>query len=791
MRKPLSWCCILKRRARIHITGIVQGVGFRPFIYRLASERFLQGYVLNLGDAGVRLVVEGREEKIKDLIQEIQQNPPSISRIETLDTEWIEASGEFSDFAIRKSSVRRTKDAAPEIPPDIAICQECIGDLFDPQSRWYLYPFTSCAACGPRFSTITDLPYDRPNTTMDDFPLCDTCNTGYTNPLNRRYHAQTTACDRCGPLYRLMDNRGNLVEEGKPVAVAAAMLQQGKIVSLHGISGTHLATITTDPVPIRELRRRKRKSFRPFAVMFRDLETVNAQFDLSDMERELLSSWKRPIVLLRIQDDCVSGVIPTASVREIAPGLDTMGVMLPYAPMHHMLFKYIDEPALVMTSANPSGVPMYVEPKRIVSELSRITDFSLVHNRRIHQRADDSVIKPLTDSKAVFIRRSRGYVPEPIEIPGPWADVTGVAVGPEEKVTGAVFKAANAYLTQYIGDVDGVETISFLSDALRHIRHLVDVPTPDFVACDLNPQFLTTELAEDMSRDLDVPLIRAQHHHAHLAGLIAEHGLPHGSRIVCITVDGYGYSPTGDAWGGEILLGDYDEYQRVGGLSHSILPGGDLSARYATRSLLGILGDEVSLSKIVEISKGHHVAAGTPANHETLEMLYESLKKRINTVDTTSAGRFLDASALVLGICGENTYDGECPMRLEATARDRGIHLDSAFVDSKDGFNLDTKGLLLQVIRRFEEGASPEGLAYATLHSLGTSLASASCDIAEEEGLRYVGLSGGVALNRIVTRAVIDQIDDRGLTPLIHERVPPGDGGISLGQIVIGVRETL
>ncbi|TFF87023.1 carbamoyltransferase HypF [Candidatus Thorarchaeota archaeon] len=784
----LARCTSVQKRARVHITGIVQGVGFRPFIYRLAIEHSLQGYVLNLGDAGVRVIVEGEERKIQNFIHEIKRKPPSISRIETLHTEWMEASGNFDGFKIRKSSTGRSKNAAPEIPPDIAICQECITDLFDPKSRWYLYPFTSCAACGPRFSTITNLPYDRPNTTMDDFPLCDSCNTGYTDPLDRRYHAQTTACERCGPSYRLFDNAGELVDKEKPVASAATMLEKGMIVALHGISGTHLATMTTDHDPIRELRRRKRRSSRPFAVMFRDIETVKLQFELTDMELGFLTSWRRPIVLLSIGKNDVSPVIPHSSLKEIAPGLDTIGVMLPYAPVHHLLFEYLEEPALIMTSANPSGLPMYIEPERIVSELSHITDFSLIHDRRIHQRADDSVIKPLTESRAVFIRRSRGYVPEPIEIIGPWAHLTGTAVGPEEKVTGAVLKAGNVYLTQYIGDTDRLETVDFLSDALTHIRNLVDVPNPGFVACDLNPQFLTTEMAEELNKRHDVPLVRVQHHHAHLAGLIAEHGLPYDSRIVCITVDGYGYSPTGDAWGGEILLGDYEQYQRVGGLTHNILPGGDLSARYAVRSLLGIAGEDLNLSQMMKLSDGYNVAPATRASKDTIAVMQESIHKGINTVNTTSAGRFLDAVSLVLGICGENSYDGECPMRLEAIARDTGLRLQPTFVDSEDGMNLDTKNLLLQVIHTTESGASRQGLAFAVLHTLGTGLARRACDVAEEYGLTHIGLSGGVALNKIITRGFIDHVHNRELTALIHERVPPGDGGISLGQIAVGVR---
>ncbi|MHA1942844.1 MAG: Sua5/YciO/YrdC/YwlC family protein, partial [Candidatus Thorarchaeota archaeon] len=353
----------VKKRAVLHVTGIVQGVGFRPFVYRVADSLSLTGYVLNLGDAGVKVVVEGEDDKIRTLIEWIENKPPSISRVDTLDVVWEDPSNSFTSFEIHKSTMTRTEESIPVLPPDIAICNDCVADLTNSDSRWYLYPFTSCAACGPRFSTITDLPYDRPNTTMIDFPLCDTCNTGYTAPLDRRYHAQTTACEACGPTYRLVSSRGEKIENNNPVLRVSNLVEKGNIVAIQGIAGTHIVTKTTDAKPLEMLRRRKRRFQRPFAIMVKDFSIIKQFVYSTPKEEVLLTSWRKPIVLLQRKEKSDSSVIPDDVLELIAPGLDTIGVMLPYAPIHHLLFRYTKEPALVMTSANPIGVPMYIEPE--------------------------------------------------------------------------------------------------------------------------------------------------------------------------------------------------------------------------------------------------------------------------------------------------------------------------------------------------------------------------------------------------------------------------------------------
>ena len=775
----------MRKRATIHVTGIVQGVGFRPFVYRIADSLSLLGYVLNLGDAGVRIVVEGEEKAILRLVKHIKNDPPSISRIDSLDITWEEIEGTFDKFEIIKSSVSRNDDAIPVIPPDIAICKNCINDLTNPESHWYLYPFTSCAACGPRFSTITDLPYDRPNTTMVDFPLCNICNTGYTSPLDRRYHAQTTACQDCGPLYRLLDKRGVVVAKGNPIEETARLIDDDAIIAIQGISGTHIATKTSSSKPIEILRTRKKRSQRPFAIMVRDLKTLRKIVQTNEISEKILTSWRRPIVLApRIDKDSdVLQLLPQTSLDQIAPGLDTIGVMLPYAPSHYLLFKYTSEPALVMTSANPTGIPMYIDTDTITSELGNIVDYFLIHNRRIHQRADDSVVKILEEKNPIFIRRARGYVPEPIPFNGPWKSKKILGVGPEEKATGSLLKSGQIYMTQYIGDTNQVENIEFLSGALKHMQHLLGISQLDAIVCDLHPEFLSTELAERIASEQHLPLFRIQHHHAHLASIMVDGLLPYNSRIVCITTDGYGFGADSTAWGGDILVGGLRSFERRGGLKAQEYTGGDLSARYAARALIGIVEDNLERKKILDILKSTDIAQETSLSEEMLEVLVKAGQRKINTITSTSTGRFLDAVTATLGICSENSYDAECPMKLEAVSQHTDIRLELHFLESEYGPVLDTTQSLLQIIDLMDKGVSRAQLAFAAQWHIGEALAEIACDIADAEEILHIGFSGGVALNNIITKSIDRKIRERRLVPVFHSLIPPGDGGISVGQV--------
>lgn len=779
------------KRVSIHVNGIVQGVGFRPFVYSKAKQLALLGYVLNLGDAGVKIVIEGEEKQIEVLIKEIQTNPPSISRIDSFKIEWQEAEGTFHDFSITKSSATRNKDSQPVIPPDISMCDDCLPDLMDPESRWYLYPFTSCAACGPRFSTITDLPYDRPNTTMFDFPLCDTCNTGYTNPLDRRYHAQTTACEECGPKYRLYGTNRKESLSSNAVQETSRLLKQGMIIAMQGIAGTHLVTITSDSKPMYTLRERKKRSQRPFAIMVRSPDIAKELFEMTPTEYAMMNSWRRPIVLVKKQNayrpkSNVLHIIPEDSLDAISPGLDSVGIMLPYAPIHHLLFHYLEEPALVMTSANPSGIPMYISPDRVLSSLDEIADYFLVHNRRIHQRADDSVIKYTTTDNPVFIRRARGYVPEPIPIDGISKELRLLALGPEEKATAAILRSGMIYASQHIGDTNNIESVEFLEEAYIHLMGLVGLTGIDGVVCDLHPEFLSTLHAETIAKEKKIPLFRVQHHHAHLGSILVEHKLPIDTSIVCITADGYGYGSDKNAWGGEILFGNAEECSNLGGLQSHILPGGDLTAIYAARSLIGILANESNEKSILDIANGMPISNSEIVSSETLHVLIEAISREVNTIASSSAGRFLDAVAAALGICNVNTYDGECPMKLEAVAKEGSVKLSPMIHRKKERLILDTTKMIQDLLDLQEAGVHRSELAFGAQWCLGDTLANIAIDIAQEKDVKYIGFSGGVALNRVITESIVKRVRRSGKIPLLHKAIPPGDGGISIGQIAVG-----
>ncbi len=744
----------------------------------------LRGYILNLGDAGVRIVVEGREDRIHALLRTISQKPPSISKIDSVDVRWASPTGKFSEFVIRMSDAKRSRSAVPRIPPDISICDACIDDIRVPESRWHKYPFTSCAACGPRYSTITALPYDRPNTTMVDFPLCSECATEYNDPSNRRHHAQTTACPSCGPRYRLLNKYGKAMSTSNPIRTAAELIDRGAILAVQGIGGTHLVTKTSDATPIHELRIRKNRPTQPFAIMVRDIATLQQMATVHQEEVSLLEAWQKPIVLVSKRD--VSGVIPiipTESLQAISPYLDTIGVMLPYSGIHICLFDETDEPALVMTSANPSGLPMYVTPKEILMGLKGIADGFLVHNRRIAQRVDDSVVK-FVEGRPQFIRRARGYVPDPIDVRGIDSKSVVLATGPERKATATVLTNRRAYLTQHIGNTDNIESAQFLEGALYHLARLVGIQDVDVVACDLHPEFLSTDIARNLAHQHGSELVGIQHHHAHLVSLLADSDLPVDTRIACITIDGYGYAPDGTGWGGEVLVGNASEYRNVGGLAGALLPGGDLSARYSARAAAGILGLD-ALQEHSGLFANAKLGPHTRANDETLSLLAESIRRRINTIESSSIGRLLDAVAFVMGVCSENSYEGECPMRLESIAVDNEVSIPTQYEKTLDGRTvLNTREFLLDVIRFLHEGVNKSHLAFGAQYALGKALTTIAMEAALDEGIAYLGLSGGAAINRIIARAVFETAQDGDVQVLLHRRIPPGDGGISLGQAV-------
>ncbi|RLI35789.1 carbamoyltransferase HypF [Candidatus Bathyarchaeota archaeon] len=749
-------------KAEIKVSGIVQGVGFRPFIYRLAVSRGLKGYVRNLGDAGVEIVVEGSKENIESFIEDIRREKPAPAVINRLDVNFQSREEGFREFKILESLDKREK-AGSIIPPDIAICDQCLREFLDPSNRRHKYYFITCTLCGPRYTIIERLPYDRPNTTMRDFEMCPECFREYTDPSNRRFHAQTVACPVCGPKALLVDCRGKEVPCRDPFVEAGKLVSEGFIVAVKGIGGFHIAASTLKSEPVRKLRKAKYREQKPFAVMGRNLEAVETFAEVGEVERRLLTSPERPIVLLNKSREYYLA-------EDIAPGLHNIGVMLPYTGLHYLLFEGArEEPALIMTSGNLSGEPIISDNEEALKKLSRFVDYFLLHERRIAQKCDDSVVR-LVDGKPTFIRRSRGYAPAPVRLKVKLKRSV-VAYGAEENVTACVAFEDKAFLSQYVGEVERLEGVEYLDRTVRHLLRLTGA-RPERLACDLHPRFASTLLARKHAEEYNCSLSQVQHHYAHALSLLAEHGL---EEILAVVCDGFGYGVDGKAWGGEILYCSVDEWRRLGHLEEQPLLGGDLAALYPDRMAYGVLakaGYEKAEEWLLNRSRW------LPHGRKEAETIMKTFEKG-RYLTTTSAGRILDAAAAILDICHRRTYEGEPAMKLEAKA-----HHGRRVLDLKpeiEGGTVKTSGLMIALMEglgRFRV----EDLAYSVEEYLAEALAELACSEAERLGLKAVGFTGGVAFNHHITSTFRRRVESRGLKVYVNLQVPPGDGGLSLGQ---------
>jgi len=746
-------------RAIILVSGTVQGVGFRPFVYRTAKKYGLKGFVRNRADAIVEIQVEGDKANIENFTLSLKNAHPPLAKLDSLHIEYVESGDEFSDFTILGSSVERTRSGSV-IPPDIAICDDCLQELHLAGNRRRQYFFITCTNCGPRFTTITAVPYDRPNTTMRQFPMCTDCHLEYTNPLDRRFHAQTIACQVCGPKATLLDNHGEAIETEDAILLASKLLTEGKIFAIKGNGGFHLSAFATKDEPIQRLRRNKDRRRKPFAIMARDLTSINEFAEINDHEQKILQSYVRPIVLLHKRN-------PFSLSNQISPELDTIGVMLPYSGLHCLIFDNRALSALVMTSANAPSQPIITNNKDAVDKLAGTVDYFLVHDRDIAQRADDSVLRSI-DRTPVLIRRSRGYAPAPVLLPNPLRTRT-LGFGAELNVTSCMILENHAFLTQHIGDTETIETSSFLDDAMQHLSRLIGF-TPEVIACDLHPKFATTKIASALSERLGVPLRRIQHHHAHVGSLMAEHGV---NEIVGIVCDGFGLGTDGTAWGGEILECYQEEFKRAAHLEQQPMIGGDLATRFPARMAAGILRKDPAIAEWLE---SH--ASQFPHGADEVQTILRQLENG-EYIWTSSCGRVLDAVAAILNLSFERSYEGEPAMRLEATAsggRDL-LELD-------EELDLPTIGTtkLVQSIYDSIPRHSPTDLAYSAQQYLAHALASAAIRIAEENGVKTIGFSGGVALNEHIAISIRKSISQAGFKFVSNKAVPPGDGGISLGQ---------
>ena len=760
-------------KARILVQGIVQGVGFRPTVYRIAQSMKINGYVRNLGNI-VEIVIEGQKKEINEFVNNLKEKKPPISKINSLKIEWIEHDdSKFDSFEILESS--EDFSGSSVIPPDIATCDKCLEEVFSSLNRRHNYPFTACTDCGPRFTVISSIPYDRVRTSMDEFPLCKDCTVEYQDPKDRRYHAEATCCPVCGPEVFLYGKK--MIESENPVKAAAQLIDQGNILAVKGIGGTHLVVKTTEDDPIDELRKRLGRYNQPFACMSPDVETIETFAEVSDLEKKTLQSRRRPIVVLNKNDDY--WLSPSVS-----PVLHNLGVMLPYSGLHHLLFTYTEEPAYIMTSANMPGEPMLTENREIISKLHGVADYYLLHNREIVNRCDDSVVR-FRGNEMAFIRRSRGYVPEPYDFSNIADDLNVLALGPEIDVTFSLLKEGKCYVSQHIGDTTKYDTFRYLQNAVNHMMQITRTNSVDMVACDLHPMFFTTKLAEDLSKSLGSDILKVQHHHAHAAALCVDNDL---DELICIAADGVGYGDDGNAWGGEILLSQGSSYKRMASLMPQTMAGGDLTTKYPARMVISMLYNHIDPEELVRLMKNDYSDYFKHGNRE-VDLVLKQLQKGFNTSITTSTGRLLDAISAVLRICGKRTYEGECAMKLESAAYNGEDVLEIPFeIESKrnNGMEyLNTSNILITALEMKQKGEKIGNIARAAQRAVSLGLAEMAVNAAEKTGINIIGGSGGVFYNEAISIAVRDAVESAGYKFVQHKNSCAGDGSVSIGQAAV------
>ena len=767
----------LRARAEIAVTGLVQGVGFRPFIYRLAAHHGLTGFARNMGDAGVQVVVEGDKRAIEKFVNSLCPEQPPLARIDDIRVAWKNPTNEFAIFRVVPSET--TGLGLPSVvPPDLALCDDCLHEMLDPSDRRYNYPFITCVNCGPRFTIIEKLPYDRPRTSMKAFPLCTDCIREYQDPPDRRYHAEPTCCSICGPRMKLYDAEGNPIDVPEPLREVARLLDGGSVVAIKGVGGIHIASKTTEDGVLTRMRRAFNRFQQPFAVMSRDIRTIRTFAEVGKAEVESLTSFRRPIVVLQRSNDYMLSEF-------VAPGLDSVGVMLPYSGIHHLILSYGKDPAYVMTSANVAGLPMIIDNTEAFRKLRGGVDYFLLHDRLIVNRCDDSVIKEV-DGKPAFLRRSRGYVPEPVKLTFT-SDKKVLAVGAELNVTCSILTGDRCFPSQHIGDTTKVETLKYMQSAVERLMRLLNLDSVDIVGHDLHPNYATTRIAPRMARKLGARTFSVQHHHAHLVTLMAECGL---SEFVGIAADGVGYGPDGTIWGGEVMLADLSSFKRVGGLMSQRMPGGDLAAIFPARMVAGILWQQLGREELERVLD-EFCASSFRRGKREVDIVIRQLERDLNVFQTSSCGRVLDAIACLLGICDERTYEGEPAIKLEAAANKEDseeVRLEPV-IEKVDGMMVvNTSRLLVDILDALRARVSRRHIAAAAQRVIARGLASVAIDAASSKGIEVVGGSGGVFYNRAITAAVREEVEKAGLRFVQHELLPPGDGGISVGQAIIALQ---
>jgi hydrogenase maturation protein HypF len=769
--------------ASISVRGIVQGVGFRPFVYGLAVKHSLKGWVYNTSE-DVRIEVEGGAEPVEQFVRELETKAPPLAYIDNITIKYHPVVG-HKKFEIRRSQAQEGKYQL--ISPDIATCQACLDELLNPEDRRYSYPFTNCTNCGPRFTIIEDMPYDRPKTTMRSFQMCPQCQAEYDNPLNRRFHAQPNACPKCGPQVELVDNQGNLMNKSNPLIAASQLLKKGKIVAIKGLGGFLLACDATSDRAVKTLRQRKKRSSKPFAIMVATIDEAKRHCYISPEEESLLTSPQSPIVLTRWKED-------SSVSREVAPNLRFLGIMLPYTPLHHILVRDTGLP-LVMTSGNLSEEPIARDNDEALRRLSGIADYFLIHNRDIYSRYDDSVAI-VERGTSELVRRARSYAPYPIRLPFEAKQVLGC--GAEEKNTFCLTKDNYAFLSQHIGDMENMETLEHFDNTIALYKRLFHTE-PEIIAHDLHPDYLATKYARELGES-GMKLVPVQHHHAHIASCLADNRLE--TPVIGVAFDGTGMGADGNIWGGEFLVADYRNFRRVGHLEYLPLPGGAAAIRRPYRTAIGyiltLLGKDALDAVIASEVKKSQPASIGQATEVEMEIIKRQIERRINSPLTSSMGRLFDAISALLGIRGEIDYEGQAAVELEMAAYSAlgPGELAEAISDNNETYRfhiVEGEGMRIvrlgdlfsAIIEDLHQGIS-EGRISAKFHNTVARMIKEMCQsIAEETDINHIALSGGVFQNRLLLRRTVRLLENSGFKVFTHRQIPCNDGGISLGQAVI------
>ncbi len=748
----------------IHIDGIVQGVGFRPFVYRLARAHQLSGWVRN-DSRGVDIEITGPEPTLDAFARALQEEAPPLAHIRQVRRQRI-AEQDFSDFHIIHS---QEASGFTLVSPDVALCSHCLHELFQPDDRRYRYPFITCTNCGPRFSIIRSLPYDRPATTMAPFLMCSDCQAEYDNPLNRRFHAQPNACAACGPHVWLETAEGSqrIMAQDDAMRTAAQWLQKGAILAIKGLGGFHLACDATNSGAVQDLRRRKTRPHKPLAVMMRDMAMVRAYCHLSVAEEALLTSPAAPIVLLEPRTG--HDLAP-----EIAPGQRTLGVMLPYTPLHHILLHDTARP-LVMTSGNRQNEPIARTNSEARAHLAHLTDAFLWHNRPIHNRIDDSVWMVAADGP-VPVRRSRGEAPRPIEL-AVQAPEPILAVGSQMKNTFCLLTGNQAFLSQHIGEMDYLETWDFFTESVQRYQNLFGIQ-PQIIAHDLHPEFSAAALDVATTLAPDARVLPVQHHHAHIAACLAENQV--NGPVIGLALDGTGYGPDGAIWGGEALIADLQSYRRVGHWQPFLLPGAEAAIHQPRRIALGLL-----LALFDEMPSDLDVVARASA--PLRQAVRVQVRTRLNTPVTTSCGRFFDAVAALLRVRDEISYQAQAAIELETLAAPQipAAPYPVQLIRAHETWQLPTLAIFRALVDDLRQRTPVAHIAARFHATLITTLSQMVQRLRHETGLNQVALSGGCFQNRILLEGLLHALQTQGFTLYTHHQVPPNDGGLSLGQAAI------